>query len=111
MTKACVNEDENSDGVLGFRKDGKPEDQNGNGRLDPVIPMTISSTGKTDASGTAIISMIYPRDRAFWLDVDFTIRGAVSGSEASYVGYTVLPGAGADFNTANSPPGQTSPYG
>ncbi|WP_426175796.1 beta strand repeat-containing protein [Massilia sp. TWR1-2-2] len=111
VTKACVNEDENSDGVLGFRKDGKPEDQNGNGRLDPVIPMTISSTGKTDASGTAIISMIYPRDRAFWLDVDFTIRGAVAGSEASYVGYTVLPGLALDYGTAASPPGVVSPYG
>jgi hypothetical protein len=111
VTKSCVNEDENSDGVLGIRKDGKLEDQNGNGRLDPVIPMTISSTGKTDASGTAIISMIYPRDRAFWLDVDFTIRGAVAGSEASYVGYTVLPGLALDYGTAASPPGVVSPYG
>ncbi len=111
VTKACINEDENSDGVLGIRKDGLPEDTNKNGRLDPVIPMSITSSGRTDASGTAIISLVYPRDRAFWLDVDFTIRGAVSGSEASYVGYTVLPGAGADYNTIVSPPGQTSPYG
>ncbi|MDB5937368.1 MAG: hypothetical protein JWQ01_4712, partial [Massilia sp.] len=106
VTTSCVNEDTDSNGVLGIG-----EDINGNGRLDPVIPMNITSSGKTDASGTAIISLIYPRDRAFWLDVDFTIRGAVSGSEASYVGYTVLPGLGLDYNTVASPPGQTSPYG
>jgi hypothetical protein len=62
--------------------------------------------------GIATISLIYPRDRAFWIDVDFTIRGVVSGSEASYVGYTVLPGLAADYNSATiSPPGLVSPYG
>jgi hypothetical protein len=104
---SCVNEDANSDGVL-----SPEEDVNGNGRLDPVIPMNITSSGKTDASGTATISIVYPRDRAYWLDVDFTIRGAVAGSEARYVGYTVLPGLAADYGTvAVSPPGQVSPYG
>lgn len=105
-TVSCHNEDTNGDGVL-----GPGEDINGNGRLDPVIPMTITSSGKTDASGTAIISLTYPRDRAFWLDVDFTIRGAVSGSESSYVGYTVLPGLGTDYLGTLPPPGQVSPYG
>lgn len=103
----CTNEDVDSDGVL-----GAGEDINLNGRLDPVIPMTITSSGKTDATGTATISMTYPQDRAYWLDVDFTIRGAVSGSEARYVGYTVLQGAADDYNTANvAPPGVVSPYG
>jgi hypothetical protein len=106
VSKSCPNEDVDSDGVL-----GAGEDRNGNGRLDPVIPMNITSSGKTDASGTAIVSLIYPRDRAFWLDVDFTIRGAVSGSEASYVGYTVLPGLAADYAGPGSPPGVISPYG
>jgi hypothetical protein len=90
---------------------GANEDNNHNGRLDPVIPMNITSSGKTDASGTAIVSLIYPRDRAFWLDVDFTIRGAVSGSEASYVGYTVLPGLATDYTGPAAPPGVVSPYG
>ena len=103
----CENEDRNKDGVL-----GPFEDQNGNNRLDPVIPMNITSSGKTDASGTATISMVYPRDRAYWIDVEFTIRGAVSGSEATYVGYTVLPNLGSDYaNSGVAPPGQTSPYG
>jgi protocatechuate 3,4-dioxygenase beta subunit len=103
----CNNEDVDRDGVL-----GPNEDTNGNQRLDPVIPMNITSSGKTDAKGIATISLTYPRDRAYWLDVDFTIRGAVAGSEASYVGYTVLPGLAADYNTANTaPPGSVSPYG
>jgi hypothetical protein len=105
--KGCLNEDGDKDGVL-----GAGEDRNQNGRLDPVIPMTITSSGKTDKTGTATISMTYPKDRAYWLDVDFTIRGAVAGSEASYVGYTVLPGLATDYNTATTaPPGQVSPYG
>jgi hypothetical protein len=107
VSARCVNEDRNKDGVL-----GSFEDINGNGRLDPVIPMNITSSGKTDASGIATISMIYPRDRAFWIEVEFTIRGAVSGSEATYVGYTVLPTLSADYvNSSITPPGQTSPYG
>jgi hypothetical protein len=107
VSAKCDNEDVDRDGVL-----GPNEDTNGNGRLDPVIPMNISSTGKTDSKGFATISMIYPRDRAYWLDVDFTIRGAVSGSEATYVGYTLLPGLAADYNSATTaPPGVVSPYG
>jgi hypothetical protein len=107
VSARCVNEDRNKDGVL-----GSFEDINGNGRLDPVIPMNITSSGKTDASGIATISMIYPRDRAFWIEVEFTIRGAVSGSEATYVGYTVLPTLSTDYaNSGITPPGQTSPYG
>lgn len=103
----CKNEDVDADGVL-----GPFEDKNGNGRLDPVIPMNITSSGKTDASGTATISLLYPRDRAGWIDVDFTIRGQVAGSEGRYVGYTVLPGSAGDFGSPNSaPPGAVSPYG
>ncbi|MES2319748.1 MAG: Ig-like domain-containing protein [Pseudomonadota bacterium] len=107
VTATCANEDVDSDGVLGIG-----EDTNGNGRLDPVIPMNITSSGKTDAGGTATISMTYPKDRAYWIDVDFTIRGAVTGSEARYVGYTLLKGAAIDYKDATvAPPGLVSPYG
>jgi hypothetical protein len=104
---ACLNEDSNGNGIL-----EAAEDVNGNGRLDPGIPITVTSSGTTDANGQAIVSLIYPRDRANWLDVDLTIRGQVSGTESSYVGYTHLPGLAADFNSlTNSPPGRYSPYG
>lgn len=109
VTATCLNEDLDSDGVLSPSEDSAG---NNNGRLDPVIPLNITSSGKTDAGGTAIISMLYPKDRAFWIDVDFTIRGAVSGSEARYVGYTLLPGASVDYKDATvAPPGKVSPYG
>jgi hypothetical protein len=103
----CANEDSDSDGFLGIG-----EDRNSNTRLDPVIPMNITSSGKTDASGTAIVTITYPKDRAYWIDVDFTIRGLVSGSEARYVGYTMLRGLSTDYKDASvSPPGAVSPYG
>ena len=106
LTATCLNEDLDSDGVLGIG-----EDINGNGRLDPGIPMTITSSATTDASGPATVSLVYPRDRAYWLDVDLTIRGAVAGTEARYVGYICF-GLSTDYTTHNiSPPGATSPYG
>ncbi|MES2115475.1 MAG: Ig-like group 1 domain-containing protein [Pseudomonadota bacterium] len=104
---ACLNEDTNSNGIM-----EAGEDINGNGRLDPGIPITVTSNGTTDANGQAVVSLIYPRDRANWLAIDLTIRGQVSGTEARYVGYTRLPGLAADFaSLATSPPGRVSPYG
>jgi len=103
----CANEDINSDGIL-----QSGEDTNGNGRLDPGIPVTVSPTATTDAHGQAVVSLFYPRDRANWLDIDLTIRGSVSGTEAIYKAYTVLPGLASDYNQVNvSPPGAVSPYG
>lgn len=103
----CLNEDTNSDGIL-----ETGEDVNGNGRLDPGITITVTSSGTTDANGQAIVSLIYPRDRANWLDVDLTIRGQVSGTEARYVGYVRLPGLSTDYTSVTtSPPGRYSPYG
>jgi hypothetical protein len=103
----CPNEDINSDGIL-----QSGEDFNGNGRLDPGIPVTVSPSGTTDARGQAVVSLFYPRDRAYWLDIDLTIRGSVSGSEAIYKAYTVLPGLSSDYNQITAaPPGLVSPYG
>ncbi len=104
---ACLNEDLNSNGIL-----EAGEDVNGNKRLDPGIPITVTSNGTTDANGQAVVSLFYPRDRANWLTIDLTIRGQVSGTEASYVAYSRLPGAAADFSSLTSaPPGAVSPYG
>jgi hypothetical protein len=103
----CLNEDADSNGVL-----TTDEDFNHNGRLDPGISLNITPTATTSTNGTATISLVYPRDRANWIDVDFIIRGAVSGSESSYLGYVRLKGAVSDFNQAGTaPPGSPSPYG
>ncbi len=106
ITATCPNEDVDRDGVL-----GPGEDTNGNGRLDPVIPYTITASATSGPLGTALISLTYPKDRANWLDADLTFTGPVAGSESSYVGYTVLPGAFVDFGVNTSPPGLVSPYG
>lgn len=104
---ACRNEDVNSDGIL------QPgEDVNGDNALTPGNAVTATSSATTDAKGQATVSLRYARDRANWLDVDLTIRGQVSGSEASYVAYAILPGLAADYiSQAVTPPGRYSPYG
>ncbi|EZP38744.1 Ig-like group 1 domain-containing protein [Janthinobacterium lividum] len=103
----CDNEDRDRSGTF-----NPNNDLNLNGRLDPGIPLNLSTGGKTDSSGTALVTLTYPRDRAHWLDVELTIRGNSSGTEATYVGYTLLPGLATDFNRVDiSPPGVISPYG
>ncbi|WP_232250988.1 Ig-like domain-containing protein [Janthinobacterium sp. 1_2014MBL_MicDiv] len=106
-TWTCDNEDKDRSGTLDLNND-----LNRNGRLDPGIPLNLSTGGKTDSTGTASVTLTYPRDRANWLDVELTIRGNSSGTEATYVGYTLLPGLATDFNRLDvSPPGVISPYG
>ena len=79
----CPNEDNKHDrnGML-----DPGEDVNGNGHLDPGIPLNVSTGGKTDSSGTTTVTLTYPRDRANWLNLELTIRGNSSGTEATYVG-------------------------
>jgi hypothetical protein len=103
----CGNEDGDHNGIL-----NPGEDVNGNGVLDPGIPVTVTTNVTTDAKGQAVISLVYPKDRAYWLDVNLTVRGQVSGSEPGYVGLVHLPGLSADYAIqAISPPGVFSPYG
>lgn len=104
---SCPNEDINRDGIL-----DAGEDLNGNGVLDPGIPVSVTTNITTDAKGQAIVSLVYPRDRANWLDLNLTVRGQANGTESSYTGLVHLPGLAADFATqAISPPGVSSPYG
>ncbi|AKU22816.1 hypothetical protein ACZ75_16425 [Massilia sp. NR 4-1] len=103
----CANEDSDGSGIYSVAKD-----LNGNGRLDPGIPLTITANAVSDARGQATISLSYPRDRVYWVDADMTIRGQVAGTEARYVGYVSLIGLATDYNNKDLiPPGQTSPYG
>ncbi|RZT06046.1 hypothetical protein SAMN05216319_4730 [Duganella sp. CF402] len=104
---ACSNEDVNNNGILDAGEDG-----NLNGVLDPGIPVTVTPSVTTDASGRATVSLIYPRDRVYWLDVNLTIRGQASGTESSYTSLVHLMGLGTDYATQTvSPPGRNSPYG
>jgi len=105
---ACLNEDVNSDNI---KQPG--EDLNLDGILTPgngTVVVTPSAT--TDVNGQAVVSLLYARDHANWIDVALTIRGQVSGTEALYTTTTRLPYLGTDFGTAGTPPpGRYSPYG
>ncbi|RJF92621.1 hypothetical protein D3871_28975 [Noviherbaspirillum saxi] len=103
----CPNEDANRNGVR-----EAAEDVNGNGVLDPGVPIIVNVSGTTDAAGIANISLIYPKDRANWTDVGLTVRGAVSGTESMSRNVFTLPALADDFTKLMiSPPGQPSPYG
>ena len=103
----CANEDLNNNGIL-----DPGEDFNNSGRLEPGIPVSVTTNVVTDANGRATVSLVYPRDRVYWLDVNLTIRGQAQGTEPSYTSLVHLLGLSTDYgNQAISPPGEFSPYG
>ncbi|MHA4869170.1 beta strand repeat-containing protein [Duganella sp. PWIR1] len=103
----CNNEDVNNNGILDLG-----EDYNLNKALDPGIPVTVTPNVTTDVSGRAMVSLVYPKDRVYWLDVNLTIRGQASGTESSYTALVHLTGLSTDYATQTiSPPGVLSPYG
>ncbi|MRW93719.1 Ig-like group 1 domain-containing protein [Duganella sp. FT80W] len=104
---SCSNEDVNNNGIL-----DAGEDTNGNGKLDPGIPVTVTPSVTTDSTGRATVSLVYPRDRVNWLDVNLTIRGQASGTESTYTSLVHLMGLSTDYTTQTvTPPGVNSPYG
>jgi hypothetical protein len=103
----CPNEDVFRKGLYEFALD-----VNGNGRLDPGIPLSVTAGGKTDALGMTTISLRYPRDRAHWLVAELTVTGSVAGTESMARSTLLLPGLAKDYTDQNaSPPGLISPYG
>jgi hypothetical protein len=103
----CANEDSNRNGIL-----DAGEDLNGNGKLEPGLPVTITPAVTTDATGRATVSLVYPRDRVNWLDVNLTVRGQSNGSESTYTSLVHLLGLSSDYTNQNvAPPGAVSPYG
>lgn len=108
VVAVCANEDVNRNGILDVG-----EDVNVSGILEPGIPASVTASATTDANGTAQISVLYPRNRAQWVEVQLSIRGSVSGTESIYqTAPYFLPVLSADVTDKNvSPPGMTSPYG
>jgi hypothetical protein len=103
----CPNEDIFRKGLFEYAAD-----TNGNGRLDPGIPLTVTGGGKTDALGMTTISLRYPRDRAYWNAVELTVTGTVAGTESVARRTDVLVGLAKDYaDRRTSPPGTISPYG
>lgn len=87
-------------------------DRNGNGTLEPGIPLSVVSGGKTDAFGMTMVSLRYPRDRANWVRVELTVSGSVAGTESRARNAFWLPALADDLAKYTvSPPGKVSPYG
>ncbi len=106
-TYTCPNEDVVRRGLYNASLD-----HNGNGQLDPGIPLSIVSSGKTDALGIATVSLRYPRDRAYWVQVELKINGQAFGTESTARTQFTLAGLAKDYIDHNvAPPGQLSPYG
>ena len=103
----CANEDVLRNGIF-----DAAYDRNGNGVLDPGIPLTVSASGLSDALGMATVTISYPRNYGSWVHVALTVRGAVSGTEASATADLPLPTLASDFSARRvDPPGRISPYG
>ena len=104
---SCANEDILRNGIFDAAYDG-----NGNGVLDPGIPLTVSASGLSDALGMATVTVSYPRNFASWVRIALTVRGTVSGTEASATADLPLPTLASDFSARRvDPPGRLSPYG
>jgi hypothetical protein len=74
--------------------------------------LTASSSGKTDALGMAVVSVLYPRDRAYWVEVELTVTGTVAGTESLARSTLWLPGLAKDYTDRDvAPSGMISPYG
>jgi hypothetical protein len=103
----CSNEDVTRKGLY-----DRAYDANNNGMLEPGIPLTVVSSGKTDAMGMTTVSLRYPRDRANWVQVELSVTGTVAGTESLARNAFWLPALGKDLAEFGiSPPGATSPYG
>ncbi|MCS0807744.1 Ig-like domain-containing protein [Massilia agilis] len=107
VSATCANEDLARRGIYDAALD-----RNGNGVLDPGVPLTVSVSGKTDEMGMATVLLRYPADRAVWVDAELTVSGTVTGTEGHARTTLTLPGIAEDYLDKNvPPPGYVSPYG
>ena len=65
-----------------------------------------------DANGFALISVYYPQEYAYYLQVTLQAQAQVQGTAFSAGSTFLLAGIASDFNDlTNSPPGPVSPFG
>jgi hypothetical protein len=113
----CLNEDKNRNGVLEAGEDDTADlNGNGNGQLDPrkadVLVTVVGTTNTTDANGTAVLQIEYPKNVATWVDFRLLVTaGAVTGTEGRASVTMNLPGAAAEFRAQDAPSFIISPYG
>jgi hypothetical protein len=117
-TKLCKNEDTDYTGnidSLGFCPSGSTtpcKDYNGNGRLDPGNVAVVSpASGVTDSSGRLDVTISYPRDHSYWVEVSLVATTTVQGTQSTASSTFLLQGAVSDYSCGTGPPGPVSPYG
>ena len=114
----CKNEDTDYTGNInsgGFCPSGSAtpcKDYNLNGKLDPGnVAVVAPGSGLTDANGRLDVTVTYPRDHAYWVEVSLVASTSVSGTQSSTSSTFVLQGAVADYTCSIGPPGPVSAYG
>lgn len=132
ITAVCANEDVDANGSLEPSEDlngngalDEGEDRNGNGLLDlgedtngdgELTPGIIGTIGfrdgiaRTNAAGQATIELRYPREFGAWAQVQISVFGQSTGSEAIGSQVFSLGVAGVDLSDPNNPP-PANPFG
>jgi len=110
---ACANEDTLTHNPLydynGVLDPG--EDVNGNNRLDPGNVASVTAT-PTDSTGHSVLSIVYAKSYANWVDVRLEAWASLGGSTTNAAVTFTLPISTDDISNQNvSPPGQPSPFG
>lgn len=122
VTAICNDEDENRNGVLDSQPSvAEDEDHNLNGRIEAGNIALVSAQGGTagqaanvvtDATGTALVDVLYPQNYGGWLEVEIEAKASVAGTETRRtVKFFLEPKAEDLANTSASPPGELSPFG
>jgi hypothetical protein len=105
----CANEDVNWTGIY-----VASQDLNQNGVIDPgnIASVDPSTGGVTDPNGSLLVTVVWPRDHAYYVGVRLLVKATVAGTESTASADFVLPGLATDFNQeTTAPPGPFSPYG
>ena len=107
ITASCPDEDTNHNGVLDPGEDFNNSKRIEAGNIATVTPGNVVS----GANGFASVSVFYPQEYAYYLQVNLEARASVQGTEFARSSRFVLPGSKADFSAGASPPGPQSAFG
>ncbi len=103
----CPAEDTNYNGNMDIG-----EDNNGNNKLDPTYPASVTRSAKTDDDGKAVVTITYPQSEALWSRVRLIATVVSRGTEYKESTEFTLPILGNDVSSCDqSPPNSVSPYG
>jgi len=99
--------DANGDGLR-----NRGEDQNDSNRIEAGnIALAAPANVVTDANGQVIVSVSYPQEYAYYVEVTLQARTSVQGTEFVRQSTFLLAGSADDFKGSTSPPGPFSAFG